>query len=230
MRWLAMGRWSLRRKLIVACVLVELAAMLMVLTGGARLMQQTLEEQATVQAQEVIAVLNQALVAPLVQRDYATVQQILDQVRDPKAFPYLVLLDHRGRLVASSGWDDTQPLPARDVGAIDLDRPDATLHMAEQIGLAGQDIARLELGMSTARLLRLSIIAGFVAFAVAWLVTNPVAILVALFLILVVLLQQGRFARADDDFRASERMAQLIVQVAGRAGRGFCPARCDHRA
>jgi len=147
-----MRRWSLRRKLIVACVLVELVAMLMVWTGGARLMQRTLEEQATVQAQEIIAVLDQALVGPLVQRDYASVQQILDQVRDPKAFPYLVLFDHRDRVVASSGWDGVQPLPARDRGAIDLDRADATLHMAEQIRLAGQDIARLELGMSTARL------------------------------------------------------------------------------
>jgi predicted MFS family arabinose efflux permease len=36
--------------------------------------------------------------------------------------------------------------------------------------------------MSTERLLRLSLVAGFVAFAIAWLVTNPVAILVALFL------------------------------------------------
>lgn len=112
-----MRRWSLRRKLIVACVLVELVAMLMVLTGGARLMQQTLEEQATVQAREIIAVLEQALVAPLVQSDYASVQQILDQVHDPKAFPYLVLFDHRGRVVASAGWDTAQPLPARDQGA-----------------------------------------------------------------------------------------------------------------
>ena len=146
--------WSLRTRLITACVVVELAATALALAGSDRLMQRTLREQATVQVQEVIALLDQALAAPLAQRDYATVQQTLDLVRSPQALNYLVLFDHRGKLVASSGWDPAQPPPSRDEGDIDLDRADATLHLAAPIVVAGQQIARLDLGLSTERLRR----------------------------------------------------------------------------
>lgn len=146
------GGWSLRRKLIVACVLVEMFAMVLVLFGGTRLMQRTLEEQATVQARELMNLLDQALMAPLVERDFAAVQRILDQVRNPHVVPYLVVFDYRGRQIASAGWSAGQPLPPRDMGPVDLDRSDATLHREMPVRLAGQDLARVELGLSTERL------------------------------------------------------------------------------
>ena len=152
MRWLRLARWSLRRKLIVACVAVEILAISLIWIGAERLMQQTLKDQASAQAQEVLALLDQALAPALAQRDYATLQQTLDLVRHPQAIHYLVLFDHRDRPVASSGWDLSKALPARDTGAIDLDRPDDTLHLAAPVALAGQTIARLELGLSTQRL------------------------------------------------------------------------------
>ena len=152
MRWLRLARWSLRRKLIVACVAVEILAISLIWIGAERLMQQTLKDQASAQAQEVLALLDQALAPALAQRDYATLQQTLDLVRHPQAIHYLVLFDHRDRPVASSGWDLSKALPVRDTGAIDLDRPDDTLHLAAPVALAGQTIARLELGLSTQRL------------------------------------------------------------------------------
>jgi predicted MFS family arabinose efflux permease len=68
--------------------------------------------------------------------------------------------------------------------------------------------------MSTERLLRLSIIAGFVAFSVAWLVTNPVAILVALFLTGVGLslawpLSMSRIIRASEG--STDRASSLAL-------------------
>jgi predicted MFS family arabinose efflux permease len=68
--------------------------------------------------------------------------------------------------------------------------------------------------MSTERLLRLSIIAGFVAFVVAWLVTNPVAILVALFLTGVGLslawpLSMSRIIRASEG--STDRASSLAL-------------------
>lgn len=150
--WFSVHRWSLRRKLIVACMLVELGAMCLVLLGGSRMMQDTLQNQAAAQSEQVMAVLRQALVAPLVQRDFATVQQILARVWEPRSIPYLVVFDHRGRQVAGTGWDRERPLPPRDTGAIDLDREDPVLHLGEAIRLQGQDVARLELGLSMEQL------------------------------------------------------------------------------
>lgn len=152
MRWLKLARWSLRRKLIVACVAVEVLAISLIWIGAERLLQQTLKDQASAQAQEIMALLDQALAPALAQRDYATAQQTLDLVRHPQAIHYLVLFDRRNRPVASSGWDLSRDLPARDSGAIDLDRPDGTLHLTAPIARAGQVIARLELGLSTQRL------------------------------------------------------------------------------
>ena len=141
---------SLRWKLIAACVLVQVAATGLVLVGSTRLMQRTQGEQATQQAAEVILLLDQALAAPLAQRDYATVQQTLDLLRRPQAITYLVLCDYRGKVIAASGWDTSQPLPARDVaGDIDVDRADATLHLAAPIVVSGQKVAQLDLGLST---------------------------------------------------------------------------------
>jgi diguanylate cyclase (GGDEF)-like protein len=80
------------------------------------------------------------------------VQQTLDLVRHPQSIHYMVLFDHRDRPVAASGWDPSRALPPRDTGAIDLDRADDTLHLSAPVALAGQTIARLELGLSTRRL------------------------------------------------------------------------------
>ena len=42
MKMLRFNRWSLRRKLIVACVAVEILAIVLIWAGASRLMQQAL--------------------------------------------------------------------------------------------------------------------------------------------------------------------------------------------
>ena len=142
----------LRSKLIVACVVVQLAVAAMLLLGSTRLLVRTLTDQATSQTRQVAALLDQAIAAPLAQRDYATLQQTLDLVRSEKSINYLVLWDHRGKLVAASGWDPALPLPARDGDEIDFERADATLHLAVPVTVAGQALGHVDLGLSTAEL------------------------------------------------------------------------------
>lgn len=165
---------SLRRKLIVACVLVQLVAAALLVYSSARLLQRTLIDQARFETQQVVALLDHALAAPLAQRDYATLQQTLDLVRRDDAINYLVLKDHRGTVVATSGWDDSRPLPPRDVGEVDLERGDSILHMAAPVMFAGQQLGHIDLGLPTARLrlaradfLRSSFIVGALALAVS---------------------------------------------------------------
>ena len=141
---------SLRTKLIVACVLVQLAAAAWLVHDSARVLQRTLIEEARLQSQQVVALLGPTIAAPLAQRDYATLQQTLDLVRADTSIQYLVLSNHRGQVVAHAGWDMNLPLPARDTGDIDLDRSDATLHIEASVMEAGQDLGRLDLGLSTA--------------------------------------------------------------------------------
>lgn len=146
------ARGSLRRKLVLACVGVQLAATALLVSSGLRQLQDTLLAQARFEAHQVLGLLAHTVAAPLAQRDYATLQQTLDGVRHDAAMRYLVLHDHRGRVVAASGWDPGQLLPPRDDGRIDLERADSTLHLGESVALAGQSLGRVEIGLSTERL------------------------------------------------------------------------------
>lgn len=143
---------TLRRKLIAVCVLVQMAAAALLLFGAMRLLERTLIDQAGNETSQVMALLDQAIAAPLAQRDYAAIQQTLDLVRGDESIVYLVLCDHRGKIVAASGWDPARPLPARDSGGIDLNRADATRHAAVQIIVAGVPLGQIDFGMSTAKL------------------------------------------------------------------------------
>jgi diguanylate cyclase (GGDEF)-like protein len=174
--------WSLRSKLIVACVLVQAAGSALLIFGSIRLLQQTLLEQAGTEARQIGALLDQAIAAPLAQRDYATLQQTLDLIRSDEFVNYLVLSDHRGKTVAASGWDNSRPLPPRDTGEIDLDRADATLHLVVPIRVAGQPLGHVDLGLSTASLrkaradfLARSIGIGVAALLVSMLVLAAIA-------------------------------------------------------
>jgi diguanylate cyclase (GGDEF)-like protein len=144
--------WSLRSKLIVACVLVQLVAAALVLLGSTQLLQRALLDQASSQAKQIVALLDYAIAAPLAQRDYATLQQSLDLIRSDESITYLVLSDHRGKLIATAGWDAARPLPSRDDKGIDLERPDATMHLALPVSLAGQPLGHVDFGLSTAGL------------------------------------------------------------------------------
>ena len=144
--------WSLRSKLIVACVLVQLVAAALVLLGSTQLLQRALLDQASSQAKQIVALLDYAIAAPLAQRDYATLQQSLDLIRSDESITYLVLSDHRGKLIATAGWDAARPLPSRDEKGIDLERPDATMHLALPVSLAGQPLGHVDFGLSTAGL------------------------------------------------------------------------------
>ena len=209
---MAWSDWSLRRKLIVACLLVQLAAAALLVLGSARLLQRTLAEQAHFETQRVGILLDQAIATPLAQRDYATLQQTLDLVRSADAISYLVLWDHRGKVVASSGWDPARALPARDTGEIDLDRADTTWHLAVPVAIAGERLGHFDLGLSTARLrearsdyLERSFLIGSAALVISMLVLAAIAFAIT-----------RHLARLSE---ASERMAagdlQVQVPVAG---------------
>lgn len=143
---------SLRGKLVVACVAVQALAAGLMVWSTRSLLQDTLLAQARAETLQVVALLEQAIAAPLAQRDYATLQQTLDLVRRDATIDYLVLRDHRGEVVAATGWDTSRPLPPRDGQTIDLERADTTLHVAVPVSLAGQPLGGADLGLGTERL------------------------------------------------------------------------------
>jgi diguanylate cyclase (GGDEF)-like protein len=140
---------SLRGKLIAACLLVQLAVTALTALMSSRLLQETLTQRMKVQVAQIVSLLDQIIATPMAQRDYAAVQLALDLVRADGTVTYLVLRDHRNRIVGTSGWDPSTPLPPRDGDGIDLDRPDSTLHVAMPVVVSGQTLGHLDIGLAT---------------------------------------------------------------------------------
>ena len=161
---------TVRARLLLAALVVE-ALMLTVMVGNSvRLLYASLAEQARLNAEQMMPVLNAALVAPLAQRDYATVQAILKESRAAEGLSYLAVRDLRGRVVAASGWDAARPLPPAD-GAFSLsDKGGATRYDVQApVALAGQALGTLHFGLDL----------GHIAAARSTLVTQGIAIAVA---------------------------------------------------
>ena len=150
----ALDALPLRLRLIAAGGVVQLVAVACLLWGSTDLLDRTLGAQVSDQVRLVAALLDPAVTPALAARDYATLQQTLDQVRNDDPVRYLVLHDHRGRPVVTSGWNLADPLPARENGVAPdaLERLDTTLHLAVPVVLAGQPLGRLDIGLSTHRL------------------------------------------------------------------------------
>lgn len=94
--------------------------------------------------------LKASLIEPLIQRDYATVEQILSEVRDPNDFKYFVLLDVQNRVITSVGRPAEQALAPvdTDLNRIPWDRPDACMHLLLDISHAGQPLGQLRYAVS----------------------------------------------------------------------------------
>ena len=126
----------------------------LLVSNSLRLLSGHMTDQARRHAEQMAPILNAALVAPLAQRDYATVQSILDEARVVQGIDYLAMADSGDKLVAISGWPKGQPLPPADkefrlFGAGDAPRYD----VVAPVSLAGQKLGTLHFGLNLSRIL-----------------------------------------------------------------------------
>ena len=151
MKWVTDSVRSVRGKLIFCCIAVQIAAVGAVIFYSNNLLQKLLLKETTAEVQEAIQLVKIGISTPLAQRDYVTVQQVLDSIRSDAGINYLLLRDHKGKLVAASGWKENRPLPATDtdIGTIDLQRSDTTIHAAATVVVEGQYLGDLYVGIST---------------------------------------------------------------------------------
>lgn len=141
-------RRSLRFRLVLAAVVVEILALSVLVGNSIRLNRAALVDQAQTWTHSTAPLLNAALAAPLAQRDYATVQEALTEIRSDQALSYLVLTDRSGSVVAAAGWAADRPLPAFDATMNAAD-PDKHYDTRIPIALAGQVYGTLHAGLET---------------------------------------------------------------------------------
>ncbi|MFZ4479164.1 MAG: ATP-binding protein [Rhodoferax sp.] len=143
---------TVRGRLVVTALLVELVMLAILVGNSLRLLHEAMGDQAREQAEQIAPVLSAALVAPLAQYDYATVQAVLDESHAVRGIDYLAVTDATGVIIATSGWPGSKRLPAVDsVFALDDDPP--RYDVALPIKLAGQTLGTLQFGLDLKRIL-----------------------------------------------------------------------------
>ncbi|WP_448204716.1 ATP-binding protein [Azospirillum sp. sgz302134] len=139
---------TLRGRLLFAAVCVEAVMLTLLVANSVRLLYGSLAEQAQLHANQVTPVLNAALVAPLAQRDYATLQAVLDESRSVGGVEYLAVQDSMGKLVAISGWPRDRALPEPDEGlTLDDKNGGARFDVRAPVALAGQALGSVQFGL-----------------------------------------------------------------------------------
>ncbi len=169
-------RFPLWIKLTLAGILVQGLVLTMLTLGNQRITESELLNKARLRVESAIPLLNAALAAPLMQRDYAALQDILDGARRDNSYAYLVLLDEAGFPVAASGLPTNRPLPALDE-VIDADSRDGVYDTRIPINLAGASYGELRFGIgidflaqARARVLRQNLIIGLAGFLVTFVI------------------------------------------------------------
>ena len=144
---------GIRQRLLLLALFIE-AVMLALLVGNSlRLLHQHMGEQAANHSEQLAPVLHAALVAPLAQADYETVQAVLDESHETQSLLYLAVLDASGRRVASSGLAEDATLPEGDVVfRLDQQESPPRYDVVRPITMAGQVLGTLHFGIDLTRI------------------------------------------------------------------------------
>ena len=205
---------SLRFRLLVASVLVEFVMLTMLVTNSVRLIHASLNEQGLARTEEIRPLLNAALSGPLAQRDYGTLQEILNEIQSSKGIAYLAAFDNNNKLIAANGWNSHRSLPALDT---DLDVDDGYYDTQTDITVAGQKYGVLRYGLSTefltaakSKLLQQSLLIASAEIALSVLLLALIGFWLTRHLILL--------TRASEQIAAGNFSAQLPVNTQDEIG------------
>ena len=110
MKRLSLGH-TVRGRLLFLAIGIEMLMLTILVTNSLRLLHGSMTSQARLQAEQMHPVISAALTAPLAQRDYATVQAIINECRTAGGVDYIAVIDTSGNRIASSGWPKEEQLP-----------------------------------------------------------------------------------------------------------------------
>ena len=139
---------SLRFRLVLASVVVEFIMLSLLVGNSVRVMEFHLIKQAEVRLREIEPLLNASLAAPLAQRDFGAIDEVLSQAISKNGIVYLVLMDNQGKVMSSEGWPTGTPLPPLDT-TIREDFEDGVFDTKTAIRISGQTYGLLHFGVST---------------------------------------------------------------------------------
>jgi PAS domain S-box-containing protein len=142
------GVRSLRFKLAFTSALVEVVMLAILISNSVSIATQALEEQTRYRVSELVPLLNASLASPLVQRDYATLDEILTQVVRKGGIEYIGVSDEDQHLVAAVG---ERPESDEEHGQYgDINDLTSYRHLNFPISLVDVPVGRLQMSVNTA--------------------------------------------------------------------------------
>ncbi len=139
---------KLRIKLMLAGLGVNLVLSTLLLANQFQLAEKTASRELTQHIEQALPLLHAALIEPLLQRDEATLRQVLEDASSAGLLNYYVLLDHRRKPIhRHPGAPAKIPVPDQIKQGIPWERHDRTFHLELQIDHAGQSLGLLCFGV-----------------------------------------------------------------------------------
>ncbi|MEK6662258.1 MAG: EAL domain-containing protein [Pseudomonadota bacterium] len=140
---------SLRFRLVLISLLVEIIMLGLLLANSLRLLNETLEAQTQARLEAVTPLLDAALAGPLFARDHATLNEILNKLVTSRLseFQYIVVYDNRGRVYARQGAVDVRRMPRTDATVKDS-LSDQIFDASAPLQLAGQTVGEVRYGLT----------------------------------------------------------------------------------
>lgn len=142
---------SLRIKLILASIIIEIVMLSLLLANSLRLSNDIIEEQTVLRIEAINPLLEASLSVGLFQRDYEIVDHIIHQLKgvDEQGFEYLIVIDDRGRIYAQTDNFNQNNLPIPDVDVKNALERHVFNGMAT-LSVSGQKVGEVRYGLSIA--------------------------------------------------------------------------------
>lgn len=102
---------SLAWKWVIASLIIESFMLSLLLIKNVNQLENNLSEQTIIRLNEQKILLQSALIAPIVQMDYATIDAILKETKAISTIDYLIVIDNKNNCISSIGWDNCNNLP-----------------------------------------------------------------------------------------------------------------------
>ena len=144
---------TVRGRLLLLAIGIEVLMLTVLVFNSLRLLHDAMTNQAHSQAAQYHPVLKAALTAPLAQRDYATVQAVINESLTAGDVLYIVVVDQTGKRAGSGGWSANKPLPApsKDMPLLNSEK-EARYDVVVPISMYNQPLGTLHFGLDLSQI------------------------------------------------------------------------------
>jgi signal transduction histidine kinase/CheY-like chemotaxis protein/HPt (histidine-containing phosphotransfer) domain-containing protein len=171
---------TVRGRLLLLAIGVEMLMLSILVFNSLRLQHGAMTNQARLQAEQFYPVLRAALTAPMAQRDFATVQAVIDESRAAGGVDYIVVVDSSGKRSGSSGWTSDRPLPepSKEMPLFET-RKEPRFDVVVPISMQQQVLGTLHFGLNLSQIVaaRRTLLIQGISIAVVELILSSVVML-----------------------------------------------------